>query len=78
MKRGLVGWQLQIAYAAEKRTGYCSRRHRCSENTNPTRPGGDRGGAAPQEENNGMVAEARPHGNAHVPSRLFARWRIVP
>ncbi len=33
-KRGHAGWRrLRIAYAAEERTGYCSRRHRCIRKT---------------------------------------------
>ncbi len=68
-KRGQVGWRRrQIACATEKRTGCCGRRHRVFQNnTDPKRPGGEQGGAAPQEEHYGMVAEERPQGTASVP-----------
>ncbi len=64
-KRGQAGWRRrQIACAAEKRTGCCGRRHRVFQNnTDPKRPGGEQGGAAPQEEHYGMVAEERPQNN---------------
>ena len=41
-----------------------------SENTNPTRPSGEQGGAAPQGKDNHVVAAARPQGT--VP----ARWSL--
>jgi len=77
-KRGQAGWRrLQIAYAAKKRPGNCSRRHRCfRKNANPTRPSGKQGSVAPQEEKNGMVAVERPQETAPISARLFARRRI--
>ncbi len=69
---------MRIAYAAEERTGVCSRRHRCSSRTpKPTRPDEEQGGAASQEENDGMVSVARPQGTAPMPPSLFAR-RLRP
>ena len=44
---------------------------------NPTRAGEEQGGAASQEENDGMVAVARPQGTAPMPPSLFAR-RLLP
>ena len=49
------------------------RRHRCYENTNPTRPGGEQGGTAPQEEDHNDVAVARPQGTALALLELFQR-----
>ncbi len=40
------------------------------KNTDPTRLGGEQGGAAPQEKDGGVVAEARPQGTVSSPGTL--------
>ena len=53
--------------------GMLRRRHRCYENTNPTRPGGEQRGAAPQEEDHSVVAVVMPQGAAPALLEPFRR-----
>jgi hypothetical protein len=53
--------------------GILRRRHRCCEDTNPSSPGGEQGGIAPQEEDHSVVAVARPQGTAPVLLEPFRR-----
>ena len=67
--RGLKGARLSGVTAAdrvrtEKRTGVCSRRHRCPRRHRTNRPGGRQGGVVPQEKDHNVVAEERSQGIA--------------
>ena len=61
-----------------RRTGTCRRRHWCLSRTpNLHVQAGSKEAAAPQEEDYGIVAEARPQGTALSPRSFFARRKWI-